>query len=274
MDTKITVDKKKFEEQGYLVIKNVFSPEEIEAFRTDCYKQFELDSKKGLNYNIQKTRARSLRGDLVSKALIRKIILDDRIIYILKELLGPDLVYFGDSTLQFGVGFRGFHRDNVDRQFNEGPDWESDYPIFRFGLYLQDHRNFSGGLKVKAGSHKNKSGKSIILDNEAGDFAIWNMRTLHSGNAVRLKLFPKLPIDYFERFVPAFLKVDESKERILVACAFAQEGKALDRYISMYMQKAAPILANMKNSPLDEVALNELKSKGIKLVKPSSDYGK
>lgn len=274
MNTKINVDKKKFEEQGYLVIKNVFSPEEIEAFRADCYKQFEIDAKKGLNYSIQKTNARSLRGDLISKALIRKTILDDRIVYILKELLGPDLVYFGDSTVQFGVGFRGFHRDNIDREYNGGPDWEGDYPIFRFGLYLQDHVKFSGGLKVKSGSHKHKSGKSVILDSNAGDFAIWNMRTLHSGNAVRLKLFPKLPVDYFERFVPSFLKVDESKERILVACAFAKEGKDLDRYISLYMQKAAPVLANMKNSYLDEAALNDLKNKGIKLVRPSDDYGK
>ena len=274
MDTKIMVDKKKFEEEGYLIIKNVFSPEEIEAFRADCYKQYELDTLKNLNFKFAKTNARSLRGDLISKKLVRKMILDDRIIHIVKELLGPDIVYFGDSAFQFGVGFRGFHRDNVDREFNAGPDWDGDYTIVRFGLYLQDHSTFSGGLKVKRGSHKNRSGKSVILDISPGDFAIWNLRTLHSGNAVRLKLFPKMPVDYFERFVPAFLKVDESKERILAACSFARKSKALDRYISEYMNKAEPVKINMKNSPLDEEALNDLSRKVITLVRPSDDYGK
>ena len=274
MNTKIFVDKKKFEEDGYLVIKNVFSNEEIELFRADCYKQFDMDTQKGLNFNIGKTNARSVRGDLVSKDLIRKRILDDRIVYIVKELLGRDIVYFGDSAFQFGVGFRGFHRDNVDREFNSGPDWDDDYPIVRFGLYLQDHSKYSGGLKVKRGSHKNKSGKSVILDINAGDFAIWNLRTLHSGNAVRLKLFPSIPIDYFERFIPSFLKVDESKERILAACSFARKGKHLDRYINEYMRKASPVMINMKNSPLTEGAFNDLTQKGIELIKPSDEYGK
>lgn len=274
MNTKITVDKKKFEEDGFLLFKNLFTKEEIEAFRADCYRQYEIDTKKGLNFNFQKIKARSLRGDLISKALIRKMMLDDRIIFIVKELLGPEIVYFGDSAFQFGVGFRGFHRDNVDREFNSGPDWDGDYSIVRYGLYLQDHSKCSGGLKVKQGSHKNKSGKSILLDIDAGDFAIWSLRTLHSGNAVRLKMFPNTPLDYFERFVPDFLKIPETKERILAACSFAKKGKHLDRYINEYMNKAQPVILNMKNSPLDEEALNDLKQKGITLVRPNDDYGK
>jgi hypothetical protein len=270
----LIIDKEKFEKDGYLLIKSLFTKEEIEAFRKDCYTQFEIDDKKGLTYSIKKVQARALRGDLMSKALIRKMLLDDRIISVVKNLLGNDIVYFGDSAFQFGVGFRGFHRDNVDRKFNEGPDWEGDYPIVRFGLYLQDHKNHSGGLKVKQGSHKNESGKSVLLDIEVGDFAIWSLRTLHSGNAVRLKLLPNMPIDYFEKHIPSFLKIGESTERILAACSFAKKGKDLDRYISEYMNKAEPVLLNIKNSPMDEQALNELKEKGIELVRPNEMYGK
>ncbi len=209
----------------------------------------------------------------MSKDLIRPMLLDDRILNIVRQLLGQEIVYFGDSAFQFGVGFRGFHRDNVDREFNKGDDWKGDYPIVRFGIYTQDHKNYSGGLKVKQGSHKNKTGKSVLLDIEVGDFAIWNLRTLHSGNAVRLKLFPNFVLDYFERFVPSFLKVDESQERILAACSFAKKGPELDRYINEYMNKAEPVKLNMKNSPLTTQALNELAEKGIELVRPNSDYG-
>ncbi|MCE3278361.1 MAG: hypothetical protein K0S44_552 [Bacteroidetes bacterium] len=262
------VDKKKFEEEGYLVVKNVFSPEEIEQFRSDAYKQYENDSKKGLNYDITKTNARSLRGDLLSKDLMRKIILDERVLDIARKILGPDIVYFGDSNFQFGVGFRGFHRDNVDREFNNGPDWDGDYNIIRMGLYLQDHSKYSGGLKIKKGSHKNASGKSIILNTSPGDLALWSLRTLHSGNAVRLKLMPNFSVDYFERFVPAFLKVDEPKERVGCFFTFGVKGKHLDRYISEYMLKAKPVLENLKNSPLNEGVLDELKSKKVTLIRP------
>ena len=267
------IDKKKFEDDGYLIVKNLFTEKEIEDFRTDCYKQFEIDTAKGMSYGVTKTRARSLRGDLLSKELMRKIILDERVVAIAKQILGEDLVYFGDSNFQFGVGHRGFHRDNVDREFKAGQDWEGDYTIIRMGLYMQDHSKFSGGLKLKRGSHKNKTGKSVIIPTNIGDLAIWSLRTMHSGNAVRLKVFSNLPVDYFERFVPAFLKRDEEKERVACFFTFAKKGKHLDRYISSYMQKAPPVIENMKNSPLNKEALSELASRKIELVKPSEHYG-
>lgn len=268
------IDKARFDKEGYLVIKNVFTPAEIEKFRADCYLQFEEDKKKGLNYDIARTKARSLRGDLLSKRLMRKILLDDRILTIARTILGPDIVYFGDSNFQFGVGFRGFHRDNVDREFNVGPDWEGDYNIIRMGVYMQDHSKFSGGLKIQKGSHKNAHGQSVIIDSNIGDVAIWSLRTLHSGNAVRLKIFNNLPVNYFERFVPEFMKVDEAQERVACFFTFGLKGKHLDRYINEYMLKAKPVLENLRNSPWDDDVEKEIQQKKLEVLKPSPEYGK
>lgn len=267
------VNKEQFDKDGFLIIKRMFTPEEIEQLRTDCYKQYEEDKAKGLNYNINNTSAYTVKGDLLSKRHLKKILLDDRIIAIAKELLGTDIVYFGDSNFQFGVGLRGYHRDNVDRAYNSGPDWEGDYTIIRFGLYMQDHSRFSGGLKVQQGSHKKPFGKSIILNTDIGDLVVWSLKTMHSGNAIRLKLFSNLPVDYLERYIPSFLKEDESKERVACFFTFGKKDKHLDRYISEYLHKAKPAIENLKNSKLNLDTLAEVEAKKIKIVKPIPGYG-
>src|SRR3954462_4462530 len=101
------------------------------------------------------------KGDILSKDELRYTVLDDRILHLVKTVLGGNPVYWGDSNYHFGVGFRGFHRDNVDRTDMTAPDWDGDYPIVRLAIYLQDHKNYSGGLKIRVGSHVNPSGPPI-----------------------------------------------------------------------------------------------------------------
>ena len=49
-------------------------------------------------------------GDALSAAPLRAIMLEDRIVKVLKTLLGPKVVYFGDSTVRYDAneGSRGF----------------------------------------------------------------------------------------------------------------------------------------------------------------------
>lgn len=262
-----------FEKYGFYIFKNLFTTQEIDNLRQNCYLQFEADSKIGLNYFINGTKAKSAKGDLLSKKHLNKIILNEKVINAAKSILGDDIVYFGDSNYQIGSGLRGYHRDNVDREYQKGQDWEGSYHLLRCGLYMQDHHKFSGGLKVKSGSHNNSSGKSIILNTQVGDLVVWSLRTLHSGNAVRLKVWPTLPIDYFERYIPDTLKIEEAKERIACFFSFGIKNKNLDRYITEYLQKNKFATENLMNSPISEEIKHELNSKGVKLITPITEYG-
>ena len=79
------------------------------------------------------------------------------------------------------------------RNYLHGPDWSEDYKMIRIGVYLQDHDKFSGGVKLEEGSHKlpfNK-GKRVLADTKAGDVVVWDLRTYHSGNSVKIKTFSK-----------------------------------------------------------------------------------
>lgn len=260
-----------FEEQGYALKFGVFSPAEIETMRQAVTNQFEVDSAKGMTKQVMKTSAKFAQGDLLSKEHLMTILLDDRIISMAKDLLqSADLVYFGDSTYQVGTGARGFHRDATDRDFGTGLDYEKGYNILRMGIYLQDHKNFSGGLKIKVGSHKNASGKSIFLDTDAGDVAAWSLKTLHSGNAVRLKGLKGFSIDNssIENRVPAFLKQDQQKQRMSLFMTFGVKGKFVDHYIRNYMLKRDDVKANLRASPYADEARNLCQKKGVELIEP------
>ena len=119
----------------------------------------------------------------------------------------------------------------------------------------------------------NASGKSILLDTEPGDVVFWSLKTLHSGNAVRLKLLPTFPVDYLERYVPAFLKKDEETERVACFFSFGKDDRHLQRYFDEYMRKTESVKENLRKSVVDKSAVEEFARKGVKIVKPIEEYG-
>jgi Phytanoyl-CoA dioxygenase (PhyH) len=259
-----------FKEEGYVLKPSVFTPSEIHTFRKRVYEQYAIDEAAGLTFQLTNTssKARYAKGCLLSKQLLREILLDDRILAFAREILGTEhIVYFGDSSYQIGTGLRGFHRDCLDREYNSGKDWESDYTLIRVGLYLQDHSNFSGGLKVKPGTHEKKDGPSVFVNNKPGDVVAWSLKLLHSGNAVKLKMLPTLCIDNqsIEKRIPNFLKKEEDQERISLFMTFAAPGGHVERYIEEYEKKRADTVAHLKASHYDSPTLQWAKNKGVEV---------
>ncbi|MBL7933950.1 MAG: phytanoyl-CoA dioxygenase family protein [Bacteroidia bacterium] len=271
----VIINTDQFHKDGYLVVKNVFSEEEIKTFREEAYKQFEIDKTKGLTYTLPfwKVNANFVNGDLLSKDILNHILLDERILKIAKTILDSEkLVYFGDSSYQIGTGSNGFHRDNIDRTNLDGPDWKGKYTLIRVGLYLQDHKNYSGGLKIRKGSHKNRSGEALFVNNEVGDVVVWDLKTLHSGNAVRLKSMPNFSINnaLIEKSIPEFLRKQKSEERISLFMTFALKSSHLDRYINEYTLKREDTKTHAKASVYDDKVLATAKSKNVEVIQPLS----
>ncbi len=277
MGVNLNIDKQRFDKEGFLLIKNVFTQEEIEQIRKDAYTSFEADKKKNLTFKHSSKMSNAVyaKGDILSKDALRHVLLDERIMDLVKKVLGGDPVYFGDSNYHFGTGFRGFHRDNVDRTDLTAPDWDGEYPIVRLAIYLQDHKKYSGGLKIRVGSHKNPSGKVVFVDSEEGDVAIWNLRTMHSGNAVRLKFFNNLSINKARRegWIPAILKKDQQKERATLFMTFALKSKHLDRYIQKIMVDRQDHMDYLIASRFDPKILELAKQKNLEIIKIIPEYG-
>jgi hypothetical protein len=275
----LKIDKNKFEQDGYLVLPKAFSSTEIETFRKLAYEQYEIDKSKKLDYQLPNlpTKAKYNKGDLLSKEKLFHVLLDDRILQIARTILDRnEVVYFGDSSYQIGTGLRGFHRDNIDRTNLDGPDWKGEYTLIRIGIYLQNHKEYSGGLKIKVGTHKNADGKTVFIDSEVGDVAVWSLKTVHSGNAVRLKWFPNLSVDKGEDRIPTFMKKDEDKERISFFMTFALHSSHLDYYIKEYTLKREDTIEHLKASKYSPVALELANKKNVEILKllPEEEYSK
>lgn len=196
--------------EGYVLVRDVFSSAEIRGFRRKA------------------REGRSWRGDLLSNPWFCDLVLDHRILEIAHALLGDTPVYFGDSAVAFGPRPRQYHKDNVDRDDGEGPDWKGEYPLIQFGLYLQDYLHYSGGLCVRVGSHNRASheGQEAYVASAQGDVVVWNLRSSHTGMGTnpanpspspgeRIALFMTfgLPSQHLERFIASLKTRASAVER-------------------------------------------------------------
>jgi hypothetical protein len=258
--------REQFEKQGYLIVRNVFTPAEVASLRQAAYQHRDLQKERGLVAQVK--QAASVKGDLLSKDGMGWVIYDPRIVAIATDILGDTPVYFSDSTYQIGTGTRGFHRDNIDRyQFGQGADWEGAYPLIRFGIYLQDHDTYSGGIRFKAGSHDAADGADVFADTRAGDIVVWNMRTLHSGNARRMKVLNNLPLHVgLENRLPDFLFREQQGERVSLFFSYGLEGKHLDRYLEQHIQKRADMQENVRLSNYTPETLQKAEQNKVRVL--------
>lgn len=177
MSAGIKVDVPAFWEMGYQIIRGVYTPEQIQQMRDAALA----------------SREAKANGDLLSRPLMRDVLLDGNMVEIARQILGKDeIVYAGDSSCTINSNQHGYHKDNTDRNDSKAPDWQGRYTILRFGIYLQDHVRHTGGLNLREKSHNTvslKEGKNVYVKTRVGDVAVWSLRTSHSGNGSLLK-FP------------------------------------------------------------------------------------
>jgi hypothetical protein len=233
-----------------LLVKNVFSREEIEHLRDRAYQVMEENKKKGTNVEISETRC-WVHVDLLSTPGLRQVVLDDGVLHIMRRLLGERPVYFGDSRFAIGThagGARSWHKDlPAEDQYKvrENPSWDGRYTVLRCALYLQDHAKHSGGLGIKRGSHAKRNrllwfgrrfpvahGRGIFVNSEVGDLVVWTLRTTHSGYSVRAKCAPDVRLHpKIENLLPSWLQVPEERERVVLFSTFGIGDQHMDRII-------------------------------------------
>ncbi len=215
-------DKRKFFiENGYIVLKSFFDSQTIINLRDTFIK----------NANSN--------NEIFNFKFVENLFVNEKFVQEIKNLLNSDkLLYFSDSNIVNHkkplTESNGWHNDS--RFEDENIPYNQEYPILRIALYFEDHKNFSGGLKIKKKSHKYfcfnwrapkqnlgklfniffkktkynlsslKNGKGINLDLQEGDLVVWNLRTHHSGMCRRLKLFPEVCLHpLIEKRLPLFL---------------------------------------------------------------------
>ena len=239
----------RFWEDGFILVRRLFAPEEVATFRARA---------------LARTNR---RGDLLSDAELRRLLLDQRLLGVVRQLIGEDVVYFGDSSAMIGDTAPGFHKDNVDKDDPNGPDWRGRYPLVRFGVYTQNHVRAPDGLDVRAGSHLHCStrvGRHVYLQTSPGDVVFWNLRTSHSGGGMTVMgrpLNPESIVGKVMRRLPA-LRDKPQSERVAMFGTFGAPSPQLDRYIA-YLRTRLYAVEGWKASPYDEAALAAARAAGL-----------
>ncbi|MFT3928211.1 MAG: phytanoyl-CoA dioxygenase family protein [Myxococcales bacterium] len=266
------------ERDGFVVFRGVFSPAEIADLRRRFAEASSRAEREGQLARSSSLPVRYLKFDALSCRELREVdylVLDERVLRCVRSLLGDDVAYFSDSSIQIGTGVRGFHKDCAHREDRNGSDWQTSYDVIRMGLYLQEHEQSSGGLKLKPGSHRFVSslwGRSINVDTRAGDLVFWKLTTSHSGNAVRLRAFPKASLHpRIESMVPATLRVPEPEERMALFCSFGKPGVHLDTYVN-YLAGREDFCEYFRNSYHPQTALSLARARGLELRVPCAEF--
>jgi hypothetical protein len=277
MRPSIRIDAPKFWDEGYLLIRNVFSRAEIEEFRQHGFKD------------------RQWKGELLCHPHLRKAILDDRILDIAAQILGDTPVYCGDSTFNIGLASFDYHKDNPDRFDSNGPDWkEGRFTPIRFAIYMEDHAWHSGGLRLIPGSHKSavlRNGKPRNVRSRVGDIVVWDQRLSHAGSAMMLRLLPWAYIEVtpwvrqklMERprtpgcrymvpiqeplamRVPRILLASDGPERGFLSFSLGLEDAHMERWIAYLMSREYAV-EKWKHSEYGADVWDAVRGKNIKLI--------
>jgi hypothetical protein len=273
------VDREAFRRRGYTVVEQLFSVDEIEQLRDvalDTIAECERNGRGGTDTGREGT-IRGGEGDLLSTPSLRHVLLDPRLLRVVGGLLGDTPYYFGDSSVRVGKnGARGWHRDNVNRRrWRGGPDWHDPYPLLRCGLYMQDQARFSGGLALRPSSNRPRRWlptRGKLVRARAGDLVVWDMRTVHSGEVVRMRGLPRLALHpRLQTLLPDGLRVPEQRERVVMFMTFALPGAHLDHYIA-YLKTRDYMRAAWASSRVAPEVWGQAESAGLNVLRSIPEY--
>lgn len=277
--------REKYLEDGFVIIKSMFDKEYIRKLRP---KMIELSK-------VHK----ETENEILLDENVQNLLINKKLISIINEILNTNnLLYYSDSSVvNHSNPFKssnGFHNDA--RGEDQEIPYEKEYPIVRVGIYFEDYKNYSGGLKIKKKSHKYfcftfrrfftslnslikilfsktryglnslKLAKSINLEMEEGDVVIWNLRTHHCGTSRRLKLFPKICLQpNIEKLIPSFfyLPTQYNQDRCSIFSTYAKKDLN-DNNILGYL-KIKTHEARLNQIRLDAKLYNKLIESGCEL---------
>jgi hypothetical protein len=139
--------KQQFEQQGYIVLHNVLTNQELEFYKKALLKVGEDKKKKSW----------TMPDGVIQHEDFWTTIWNETVLNTVKELLGDDVKYMQHNDLHLGYSSFAWHRDSINRAYDQNlPDWreaKEPYQIVRCGYYLQPEEN-NFHLGVLPGSHK------------------------------------------------------------------------------------------------------------------------
>jgi ectoine hydroxylase-related dioxygenase (phytanoyl-CoA dioxygenase family) len=154
--------------RGFTIVKEMLSPEEIDYY-IDRMETLSGITREGMQGSDQwKGTGRGSGGSswtlpdgVVKHSDFWPLLMHERLVTIVRELLGPDVRMLQHNDIHVGFSAISWHRDSVNREYGVGPDWDetdAPYKLVRCALYLQTFEESNSRLGFIEGSHKPPNG--------------------------------------------------------------------------------------------------------------------
>jgi hypothetical protein len=171
---------------GYVVFRNVLTPEETNRLRQAGQRHFKRHGRPVLGGGMKQSNA------VVEIPEMSWLFYHPAILRSFRQALGTDAIMFTNhSDLQKDV-LNGWHKD--DGTDGRDPNQVGYFPrfaydaddcrVYKAGVYLEDHHLDHCGLWVREGSHLVKDhgiGAPVYTAPRCGDVVIFDVRVTHSG---------------------------------------------------------------------------------------------
>jgi hypothetical protein len=139
--------KQQFDQQGYVVLHNVLTNDELEFYKNALLEVGKNKLKKSW----------TMPDGVIQHEAFWPTLWNETVLKTVKEILGEEVKFMQHNDLHLGYSSFAWHRDSINRTYESNlPDWQestSPYQIVRCGYYLQPEEN-NFHLGVLPGSHK------------------------------------------------------------------------------------------------------------------------
>ncbi|QDI48909.1 phytanoyl-CoA dioxygenase family protein [Serratia marcescens] len=169
--------KESIERDGFVVIRNLFTPEEMARMNSSIHTFFH---KKGVTYRYGLTQP----NIAVEEPDFSWVISHPKVLEAYRSVFGQDeFVFTSHADIHHNMGF-GWHKDDAKGAYFSEPYFTPDCRVYKMGIYMNDHSSDGNGMSVRVGSHlKNNltEGEAISLATKPGDVVIFDVRITHAG---------------------------------------------------------------------------------------------
>ncbi len=179
-----------FEKDGFLVVPNVLSAEQVASLRGELTGIFEEPATYPGDFD-KRGRIGSVRSDICSRhQSLRWLLTHPPLLEALRGLLGADFKYLPEMSAHH-AGYGDWHKDTTSQErAGEKFHWDDDYLMVEAGLYLQPNTpEYGGGLSVIPGSHNAADTYLDVIDRTVFDklrtkLKAWNVLPTLQGYAI------------------------------------------------------------------------------------------
>jgi len=184
---------------GYVLLPNVFTPEEIDGMRAECEQILEAPSEQECDLKLNKNGKRWLSIDTMNRFDgLRWAGFQQPFVEGLREILAPEKVARvpEDSLMALGYSRHGFHVDLENYQKTTGvrTTFDEGNKLVRPVIYLQENsEEHGGGLDIVPGTHKRPwrpEDEAVRIRHEVGDVLMFSMHIRHQGTQAKNEEHP------------------------------------------------------------------------------------